>query len=254
MKVLVTGASGQLGQCLQDVVRSKAYSAFEFVFKSAAEFDITNSQRVAQEFKQNQYGYCINCAAYTAVDKAESEPDKADLVNVTGVKNLALACKENETILLHISTDFVFDGSTAQPYTEEDKTGPLGVYGSSKLRGEDEIRNLLSEYYIIRTSWLYSEHGNNFMKTMLRLGSQHKEIAVVNDQKGTPTYAKDLANFLLMLILTSSRAYGTYHFSNLGETSWFGFAQEIFRLAKMDTQNQTNWNRSISHTCKKTHV
>lgn len=236
MKVLVTGASGQLGQCLEDVVRSNANSTLEFVFKSAAELDITNSKRVAQEFKQNQYGYCINCAAFTAVDKAEADNESAELVNVIGVTNLAQACKENDTILLHISTDFVFDGSTVQPYSEEDKTGPLGEYGSSKLRGEDEIRKLLSEYYIIRTSWLYSEYGNNFMKTMLRLSSQREEIAVVNDQIGTPTYAKDLANFLLMLIFSRSKAYGTYHFSNLAETSWFGFAQEIFRLAKIDTK------------------
>src|SRR5690606_23203811 len=175
------------------------------------------------------YDYCINCAAYTAVDKAETEEEKAYLVNAEAVKYLAEACKQNDTVLIHVSTDFVFDGQKGSPYTEDDPTNPIGVYGASKLKGEQYVQSILEKYFIIRTSWVYSEYGHNFVKTMLRLGKEKDEISVVNDQVGTPTYAGDLAKVILKIILNNKNLYGLYHYSNEGEASWYDFAKSIFK-------------------------
>ena len=226
-RVLVTGANGQLGKSIKRI--SSNFKELKFVFTDVDELDITNSKEVNTHFASNKIEYCINCAAYTAVDKAEEEFDKAFLINATAVKNLAEACKTSGTVLIHVSTDFVFDGTKSTPYTEEDTPNPISVYGKSKLKGEEYIQETLDSYFIVRTSWLYSEYGNNFVKTMLRLAETRKQISVVNDQIGSPTYAGDLAEFILKIVSSESTAYGLYHYSNLGEISWYDFAVEIFR-------------------------
>lgn len=249
MVVLVTGASGQLGQALQFI--SNKYIDINFIFCSSSELDITSSENCDSVFKKYQPNYCINAAAYTAVDKAESEPEKAHLINFIGAKNLAEVCKENNTILLHISTDFVFDGnqsvtlntsSRAQskdevPYTEEDIPNPTGVYGLTKWQGEKAIQKTFENYFIIRTSWVYSQFGNNFMKTMLRLAFERESLSVVNDQIGTPTNTVDLAEVLISIIiktrnlqLETPNLFGIYNFSNEGQCSWYDFAKEIFKI------------------------
>ena len=199
-----------------------------FVFKSSSELDITDFASVHQELTTSEYAYCINCAAYTNVDGAENETDKARLVNISGARNLALTCKESGTVLIHISTDFVFDGYLNVPYREEDIARPIGFYGDTKYKGERAIINNLEEHFILRTSWLYSEHSQNFMKTMIRLGSERKELSVVYDQVGTPTYAKDLGQTILTIIKAHSIDYGVYHYSNEGVASWYDFAKAIF--------------------------
>jgi dTDP-4-dehydrorhamnose reductase len=240
MVVLVTGAKGQLGQAIQSI--SGNYSDIDFIFCDSSSLDITDLNNVKQVFKQFKPNYCINAAAYTAVDKAESESEKAHLINVTGVKNLAKICAENNTILLHVSTDFVFDGTKTNPYTEEDIPNPTGVYGQTKLNGEKAIQDTFDNYYIIRTSWVYSQFGNNFMKTMLRLGNERSSLSVVNDQIGTPTHAVDLAEVLLKIIYhtelidkqkPTANNYGIYNFSNEGKCSWYDFAKKIFEINKI---------------------
>ena len=226
-QVLVTGANGQLGKSIKRI--SPNFKGLKFVFTDVADLDITNSEEVNTFFESNALDYCINCAAYTSVDKAEEETDKAYLINATAVKNLAEACKKSGAVLIHISTDFVFDGTKRTPYTEEDMPNPLSVYGKSKLKGEEHVQESCDRHFIVRTSWLYSEYGNNFVKKMLRLAETRKQISVVNDQIGSPTYAGDLAEFILKVISSESTAYGLYHYSNLGAISWYDFAVEIFR-------------------------
>ena len=233
MVILVTGANGQLGQSLQWM--ASKYPEVHFVFCSSTDLDITNLDHCDSVFTEIQPNYCINTAAYTAVDKAESEPEKAHLINVVGAQNLAEVCKKHQTTLLHLSTDFVFDGDKNAPYNEEDLPNPTGVYGQTKLEGERAIQSVLEAYYIIRTSWVYSQFGNNFMKTMLRLASERDSISVVNDQIGTPTNALDLAEALIKIILTDIQQpttdnFGIYHFSNEGSCSWYDFAKMIFEI------------------------
>ncbi|MGC4040928.1 MAG: dTDP-4-dehydrorhamnose reductase [Flavobacterium sp.] len=232
MVVLVTGASGQLGQSLQFI--APHYPEVRFIFCPSSELDITNWEQCESVFAKNNPDYCINAAAYTAVDKSESEPEKAHLINVTGANNLAEACKKHKAILLHISTDFVFDGSRHHPYTEEDATNPTGVYGQTKLDGEKAIQSVFEQYYIIRTSWVYSQFGNNFMKTMLRLASERDSLSVVNDQIGTPTNAVDLAGALVQMMSSGKKDFGIYNFSNEGQCSWYDFAKEIFEINKIN--------------------
>lgn len=236
MVVLVTGANGQLGQALQSVAGN--YPTIDFVFCNSSELNITDLDQCKAVFNQYQPDFCINTAAYTAVDKAESEQEKAFNINVNGAENLALVCKDFDTTLLHVSTDFVFDGKSfvtssgvEKSYTETDKPNPTGVYGLTKLQGEQAIQNIWKKHFIIRTSWVYSEFGNNFMKTMLRLASERDTLSVVDDQIGTPTYAVDLANILVTITLspfTQNPNYGIYNFSNEGKCSWYDFAKEIF--------------------------
>lgn len=241
MVVLVTGANGQLGQALQSIAGN--YRSIDFVFCSSSDLDITNKENCETVFNKINPDYCINTAAYTAVDKAESEPDKAQLINVFGAKNIAETCKEFDVKLIHISTDFVFDGTKSSPYNEMDLPNPKGVYGQTKLDGEKAIQEVISNYFIIRTSWVYSQFANNFMKTMLRLASEREAISVVNDQIGTPTNAVDLAEALVQIILTDNKQpttnnYGIYHFSNVGNCSWYDFAKEIFRANKISINLQ----------------
>ena len=233
MVVLVTGANGQLGQAIQSIVGN--YPSVDFVFCSSVELNITDKSNCEAVFEKYKPQFCINAAAYTAVDIAESEPEKAFVINVTGAQNLAEVCKTHDTILLHVSTDFVFDGLATQPYSEEAIPNPTGVYGVTKLQGEQAIQNTWEKHFIIRTSWVYSQFANNFMKTMLRLASERDSLSVVSDQIGTPTNAVDLAECLLTIItfdfrLSTFDCYGIYNFSNEGQCSWYDFAKEIFRL------------------------
>jgi dTDP-4-dehydrorhamnose reductase len=235
MVVLVTGANGQLGQALQSI--SANYPEIDFVFCSSSDLDITKKESCEAVFIKYKPNYCLNTAAYTAVDKAESEPEKAQLINVIGSRNLAEACKEYDIILIHISTDFVFDGTNKTSYKEEDTPNPTGVYGLTKLQGEKAIQETFDNYFIIRTSWVYSQFANNFMKTMLRLASERDSLSVVNDQIGTPTNAVDLAEALISIITqtyslqpTAYNLFGIYNFSNEGQCSWYDFAKEIFEI------------------------
>ena len=249
MVVLVTGANGQLGQSIQSI--SGKYPEIDFVFCSSSELDITNLENCQVVFDEFQPQFCINAAAYTAVDKAESEPAKAFDINANGAENLAITCKKFNTILIHISTDFVFDAYFSEGIayydrelrlplksnlglTETDVPFPSGVYGLTKLQGEQAIQANWDKHFIIRTSWVYSQFGNNFMKTMLRLASERDRLSVVADQIGTPTNAVDLAEVLIKIIeschaeLVSASNYGIYNFSNEGQCSWYDFAKEIF--------------------------
>ncbi len=233
MVVLVTGANGQLGQAIKKI--SEDFSEISFVFADSEMLDITNTKNCLDFFDQHKPNYCINTAAYTAVDLAETEQEKAYSVNVIGVKNLAESCKKHLTTLIHISTDFVFDGEKDFPYTEEDIPNPKSVYGKTKLEGEQEIQAILDKYYIIRTSWVYSEFGKNFKKTMLNLSKSHPTIRIVNDQIGSPTNANCLARAILQIIAKDNPAqhFGLYHFSNEGSCSWYEFAKKIFELNKI---------------------
>ncbi|MFD2588031.1 dTDP-4-dehydrorhamnose reductase [Croceitalea marina] len=232
--VLVTGGNGQLGRCIKDVVQSS--KELNFIFTDKNKLDITKEEDVKAFFENNSISYCINCAAYTAVDKAETDKDAAEALNIHGVENLANVCKKHKAILIHISTDFVFDGKQTKPYTEADETKPLNVYGETKLKGEKVVAEVLEDYFIIRTSWLYSEYGNNFFKTMLRLASEKNEVRVVSDQMGTPTYARDLARAVIVIIEKKKTAFGLYHYSNEGITSWFDFAITIFDYSNIKTK------------------
>ena len=233
-KVLVTGGNGQLARCINDVVNS--LTEYEFIFASSSDLNITNKAQINSFFDQNSFSYCINCAAYTAVDKAEEDSERAFKVNSKGAENLAKACLVNGIILIHISTDFVFDGEQACSYEESDITNPINVYGASKLKGEQLIQENLSQYFILRTSWLYSEYGSNFLETMLRLGNEKDELSVVSDQIGSPTYAKDLAKVILRIIEVDSKDYGIYHYANSGKTSWYGFAKAIFEESNIQIE------------------
>jgi len=231
--VLVTGSNGQLASCIKDL--AKQYEGLNFIYTDYQELDICDLNQVNTFFKSNKkIDYCINCAAYTAVDKAETEVDKAFEINADGAKNLAIACREFDAILIQISTDFVFDGEKKEPYTETDVAKPISVYGASKLKGEVEIQKINKKYFIIRTSWLYSEHGTNFMKTMLKLAETRDEISVVSDQIGTPTYAGDLADVILKIISSKNTNFGLYHYSNEGVASWCEFAKAIFEASNIE--------------------
>lgn len=236
--VLVTGASGQLGSCLQKI--ADEYPQLDFLFMSSSEVDITDKCGLHQLFAAKEINYCINCAAYTNVEKAEEEKEKAFQINAEAVKNLSEICKANDAVLIHISTDYVFDGRASQPYSEEDETNPINVYGASKLKGEEYIRNILQEYFIFRTSWLYSEFGHNFFKTILRKAEEGAELNITTSQKGTPTNANDLARLLLEIISEENSEFGLYHFSNLGEATWFDFAKSILELSGKEEQVQLN--------------
>jgi dTDP-4-dehydrorhamnose reductase len=227
-KVLVTGAGGQLGQALKKA--APAHIGLEFYFAASNEADITSNESLDEVFSNFKPDYVINAAAYTAVDKAESEPEKAHLINVTGAAKLATACLKRGCVLLHVSTDFVFDGSSTAPYTEEDVPNPTGVYGKTKLEGEQQVAAIVPEHYIIRTSWVYSEFGNNFKKTMLRLATERDSLSVVNNQRGTPTNANSLAEALIAIINSNKTAYGIYNYSNEGEATWYDFAKKIFEV------------------------
>jgi dTDP-4-dehydrorhamnose reductase len=228
-KILVTGSNGQLGKALQYLAPS--YLRFEFIFLSREDLPIHHFEMVRHYFNIYQPQYCINCAAYTAVDRAEQEKDRAFQVNGEAVGVLAAICKEHHCKLIHISTDYVFDGTSTVPYREDSPTNPQSVYGASKLEGEKQTMQFNPDSIIIRTSWVYSEYGKNFVKTMLKLLQGKDEIKVVNDQVGSPTYAKDLAEVILQIISSQKWIPGIFNFSNEGIISWYDFAVAIKELS-----------------------
>lgn len=226
--ILVTGANGQLGACFKKI--SKNYPDLNFEFKSSSEADITDKSKLHQLFSEVKFDWVINCAAYTNVEKAESEEEKAWKINAEGAKNIAEVCTENQAILVHFSTDYVYDGRARYPYKETDKTNPINVYGASKLKGEKAIAEVLQEHFIFRTSWLYSEFGHNFYKTILRKIKEKAELNITTSQTGTPTNANDLAEFVLEIITSENKNFGLYHFSNLGEATWYDFTKAILEF------------------------
>ena len=223
--ILVTGSNGQLGKSLKKIAAS--YPQFRFVFASREDLALHHYGLVENYFAALRPQYCINCAAYTAVDKAETEQDVAMLINGEAVGHLAKVCTQFGTRLVHISTDYVFDGTSATPYQPTDPTGPINVYGHSKLKGEELCRVNAIDAIIMRTSWVYSEFGQNFVKTMLRLMKEKPSIRVVNDQIGAPTYAVDLAKAILEVIVRGNWFPGIYHYCNRGRISWYDFALAI---------------------------
>ncbi|RDI12193.1 dTDP-4-dehydrorhamnose reductase [Flavobacterium sp. AG291] len=227
--IIVTGGNGQLGNAINSI-ETEFGNGDNYIYLTAEQLDVTSVDSITEAVKVHKPFYIVNCAAYTAVDKAESEKDLAFSINAAAAENLAIICKNNSIKLIHISTDFVFGETNPLPLTEEMKAVPTSVYGATKLDGEKLIIQHLEEHFIIRTSWLYSEFQNNFLKTMIRLGNERDELSVVYDQVGTPTYAVDLAGFIMHIINSDSLAYGVYHYSNEGVASWYDFAYEIFKL------------------------
>ncbi len=230
MKILITGANGQLGNEMQLL---GATSNNCYIYTDVAELDITDASAVKEMVTEQKIDIIVNCAAYTNVDKAEDDAEFAQLLNATAVRNLASALKEVDGTLIHVSTDYVFGGGNSNtPYSESAPESPIGVYGRTKLNGEKAITEVGCSYLIIRTAWLYSEFGNNFVKTMLRLTSEKDELKVVFDQVGTPTYAKDLARAIFEIIENKKHVgnSGIYHYSNEGVCSWFDFTKEIARI------------------------
>ena len=225
-RVLVTGAGGQLGKSIQEL--APEYASLEFFFMDKTELDITSWDQVFDRFRQVEPDYCINCAAYTKVDQAEKTPEPAYAVNVIGVKNLARACAEMGTTLIHISTDYVFDGKKKEGYLPEDQPNPINVYGKTKLEGERIIEKNLDRYFIVRTSWLYSKkYGPNFYLTILEKAKKGETLTVTDAQRGCPTDAANLARHLLELIGSESTDYGISHFTDGEVMSWFEFARNI---------------------------
>jgi dTDP-4-dehydrorhamnose reductase len=226
MHILVTGATGQLGNALKNL--SEQWKSFQWTFVDRTELPIDDEQAVSRWFEENKVDVCVNAAAYTAVDKAESEPEIATLVNSEAVGFLANGCKKQHARLIHVSTDYVFDGNNANGYTPEDLTGPAGVYGSTKLLGEKKCLGIDPDNIVIRTSWVFGSHGHNFVKTMIRLMRERDEIRVVNDQIGCPTYVNDLAEAIVRTIEKGiTIPGGIYHVANAGAISWFDFALAI---------------------------
>ncbi len=228
-KILVSGANGQLGRAIKSVLKAEE----NYIYTDKSELDITDQQAVMDFVKKHKVSVLINCVAYTAVDAAEDDFENANLLNHLAVKGLAEVCEATATFLIHISTDYVFDGQKSNPYTESDTPNPQTIYGKTKLDGEKAIQKICKRFLILRTAWLYSEHGTNFVKTMLRLSREKSESKVVNDQFGTPTNAYDLATFIVNFIAKRHHktANGIYHFSNEGICSWYDFAKEIMALA-----------------------
>ena len=225
-KILIIGGNGQLGNCFRKLA-PEYEDRFEFDFTDSQTLNIIDRDQVSDYFYDFKPDYCINASAYTAVDLAETEFEKAFAVNAEGVGNLAVACAENKTIFIHISTDYVFDGETNISYSEDDFTNPQGVYGASKEKGEDLAMELQPKTIILRTSWLYSEFNKNFVKTMLHLFEVKEELGIVDDQFGQPTNANDLAQAVMNIVEKETKTYGIFHFSNYPETTWFNFAQKI---------------------------
>jgi dTDP-4-dehydrorhamnose reductase len=246
MRILVTGKNGQLGKSINKIVntgngKNNYQQDNEFIFVGREELDLSSERSISHYFdRNNKFDVIINCAAYTAVDKAEEEQGLANQINHLAVKQLAGIAKEQKAKLMQISTDYVFDGESDKAYLETDETSPINVYGKTKLAGEQALQEIMpTNAIIIRTSWVYSEFGNNFVSTVLRLGKERDELNVVSDQIGSPTYATDLASAILEIIKNKefreeNQTTQIYHYSNEGEISWHEFTKEIFKIAKID--------------------
>lgn len=245
MNVLVLGCNGQLGRCLSDQLKSKDCEVF---YVSRDQLDITEFERTKKKIVETSPDIIINAAAYTAVDKAEVDQTSANLINHLAVKNIAEICNQLECWLIHVSTDYVFDGSAKTAYKENDQTNPQSVYGETKLNGELKIKASGCKYIIIRTSWVFSEYGNNFLKTMLRLGAERDDVSVVGDQIGCPTYAQDLARSIVEMLpkLNSRRHNGIYHYCGDQPCSWYDFATTIFDQATINNIKTPNLVKLIS--------
>ncbi|MCD8741724.1 dTDP-4-dehydrorhamnose reductase [Mucilaginibacter roseus] len=228
--IVIFGASGQLGSCFKQIAENEGRT--DIYFPGETEANILDEEALKNIFEAQRPTYAINCAAYTAVDKAEDDYETADKVNKVGAANLAKFCAEYGSTLIHVSTDFVFEGNAPTPRTEDDIAAPINAYGQTKLDGELAISSVLEKYFILRTSWLYSEYGNNFVKTMLKFGAEREQLTIIADQVGTPTYGIDLAYAIMEIINTESTAYGLYHYSNEGVASWYDFAKAIFDLSE----------------------
>ena len=228
MKVLITGSNGMLGHDLIEVLKDE----HELILTTSKTLDITDKDKVIEFIGENKPDVVINSAAYTDVDGCEENQETAYAVNGDGVRNLALACSEIDCPLVHVSTDYIFNGENTRPWVEDDEIGPISIYGKSKLKGEEAILEILDKFFIVRTAWLYGINGGNFPKTMLELAKNHSEITVVYDEVGTPTYTPDLAYGISQLI--ESEYYGTYHLTNSGSCSWCEFARYIFEIADRD--------------------
>jgi len=231
MKILVTGANGQLGKSIKKI--SINHPDFQFIFTDVDTLNITNFDELIYFFKANNLDICINAAAYTNVDGAETETDLNNSINVIGPRNLSIVSKQNNVKLIHISSDYVYNNNSNEIMTEKAKTNPLGKYAESKLEGEKEVMNNMDDYFIVRTSWLYSEFGNNFVKTMLRLGLEKENLNVVDDQIGSPTYATDLAEATISIIKNKIEDFGIYNYSNIGFISWYEFAKKIISIKNL---------------------
>ena len=247
MRILVTGKNGQLGRSIQKIVNTDTkignnQSPNEYIFVGKEDLDLSSENSISHYFNNNKFDIIINCAAYTQVDRAEQEAELANQINHLAVKQLASIASNQQARLIHISTDYVFDGESGKPYTETDTPNPINVYGRTKLAGEKALQKVMPlNSLIIRTSWLYSKYGNNFVSTMLRLGRERDELSVVNDQMGSPTYATDLADAILEIIRHNKfrdegQTTQIYNYSNEGEISWYRFAKEIFKIEKIDCE------------------
>lgn len=228
-KIVVTGANGMLGQDLCPILEDNGY---EVVESDIQVMDVTDINSVQKFLEENKPDIVIHCAAYTNVDKAEEDLKTAELINVTGTENVAEVCAKLGIELVYISTDYVFDGEKNEPYLPNDRTNPLNNYGMTKFEGEEAVRSICDKYFVVRTSWLYGHHGKNFVETMLKLAADKKELKVVDDQVGCPTWTVDLSNGIVKLLKNDE--YGTYQVCGAGQTSWFGFAQEIFKIAGLE--------------------
>ena len=226
-KVLVTGANGQLGLTFKELYEVNKEN-IDFIFVSKSQLDITKEQELKQYFKVNQFDYCINCAAYTNVEQAEKTPETAYKVNAKGVKFLSESCRDTNTVLIHISTDYVFDGEKKEPYTVSDKPNPINEYGKSKLLGEQYIQETLDNYFIVRTSWLYSKkHGHNFYRTIIKKVKTETELFITDEQTGCPTNTVNLSGYIFSLIKSENNNFGVYHFCDKEVLSWYSFAENI---------------------------
>ena len=226
-KILVTGSEGQLGKCIQKIAGN--YPDFEFVFHSSTTLDITNRKKIAEVFSREHFDYCMNCAAYTNVEQAEKTPEPAFAVNAEAVCHLAQACSKHQVTLVHISTDYVFDGKKETAYATFDKAHPINEYGKSKLEGEKCIQKNLIEYFIVRTSWLYSEFGKNFYKTILERAQTKSVLQITDEQIGCPTNANNLATYILNLVANNNSDYGIHHFTDGEAMTWYEFAKKILK-------------------------
>lgn len=227
-RILVTGSAGQMGQTLRELAPFVKDTFFDF--RDSSELDITDQEVINSIFQTGNYDYCINCAAYTNVEEAEKTPEPAFAVNAEGAKNLASACKEHGVVLIHISSDYVFDGAKEGPYTVEDETNPINEYGKSKLKGEQYIRQIWANHYIIRTSWLYSKnHGHNFYRTIVKKASEGQDLHITDEQIGCPTNTESLASYIIKNLLSGEKSFGTYHVTDGKPMTWYDFAEQILK-------------------------